>query len=107
MRNSFPYIESESTSRAFSPPHRTSSSPVVTLVDTPEFLSPEPEQMPKIMSTKMSSQRDIPSLASDVRSLYRPDEDQRKRLVQNSSRRAAVVEPQVQQYKTALKSDIN
>ncbi|CAG2122587.1 unnamed protein product, partial [Medioppia subpectinata] len=35
MKNSFPYIESEPTHRAYSPPHRTSSSPVVTLVDTP------------------------------------------------------------------------
>ncbi|CAG2182906.1 unnamed protein product, partial [Oppiella nova] len=68
FKNNIPYIESEPTSHAYSPPHRSSSSPVVTLVDTPEFLSPEPDQMPKIMSTKMSREergRETPSLVTD------------------------------------------
>ncbi|CAG2103270.1 unnamed protein product, partial [Medioppia subpectinata] len=109
MKNSFPYIESEPTHRAYSPPHRTSSSPVVTLVDTPEFLSPEPDQSPKMMSTKMSrverESSSTPSLVTDVRaSRFRPDEDLTKRLVHNTSRKAAVVEPHVQRVQPA-KSD--
>ena len=47
------------------------------------------------------------SLVTDVRtSRYRPDEDQSKRLVQNTSRRAAVVEP-VQHYSSVIKGDTN
>ncbi|CAG2181915.1 unnamed protein product [Oppiella nova] len=65
--------------------------------------------MPKIMSTKMSREergRETPSLVTDVRaSRFRPDEDLSKRLVQNPSRRAAVVEPHVQHIQPAVKSD--
>ena len=59
--------------------------------------------MPK--STRMSRSTDsgTPSLVTDVRtSRFRPDED--KRLMQNTPRRAAVVEP-VQHYNTVIKSE--
>jgi hypothetical protein len=111
MKDNYPYIERQRKSESFSPPPQKSTSPLVTLVDTPDipdFLSPEPEPLPdmlKLSSSRRTAENEIPSLARDVRSSrYTPDEEYNKLV--NTSRRAAIVEP-VQQIKTAVVSDTN
>ena len=58
------------------------------------------------MDRERDRDRDVPSLVTDVRSTsrMRPEEELNKRLMEKTSRRAAVVEP-VQQYRTVRSSD--